>query len=381
MRCSPVVRRKPGSCDAVVVTAEVSTKLRIRESGKKESAGIALILVILVIAIISGLTFYLGSSVYFSARIHQSFIQRVQAEFLLKSALNVARMLVSQSNGSADPPKNSWGPLVQGLELPGELLGIDVPNVIVGLEMSSLDSKLSLRKLYDHSKGTPGDAHDLFIRWRDSFARLFQSLGFDTDNEMVTHGPAKGNFFNSQALVANLIDYVDSDEESYSGEESFATGIESSLPKGTFANKQEIRSLSELESIPGFTSNRIKKLSPYVTCEQVDQANINLISSKVLMAIAPGLSEQSAAEIIDFARGPEGPYETFTFAELLSPYFPDFDEISRMLTVKSSHLQVVSKVQYGTSRYFLRATIDKSMSGIPGAEEQLPEVIKLELFG
>ncbi len=350
-------------------------------SGRKESSGIALILVMLVIAIISALTFYLGSSVYFSARIHKSFIQRVQAEFLLKSAVNVARMLVSQSSGNADPPKNSWGPLVQGIEVPGELLGVDEPNVIIGLEMSSLDSKLSLRKLYDHSKGAPGDAHELFIRWRDSFARLFQNLGFDGDNELVTQGPLKGTFFSSQALVANLIDYIDSDEESYPGEDSFEGGIESSLPKGTFANKQEIRSLSELESIPGFTSNRIKKLSPYVTCQQVDQANINLISSKVLMAIAPELNEASAAEIIAFARSPEGPYETFTFAELLSPYFQDFDEISRMLTVKSSNLQVVSKVQYGSSRYFLRATIDKSMSGVPGSENQLPEVIKLELFG
>jgi type II secretory pathway component PulK len=355
--------------------------LRTEGPDKKESAGIALILVMLVIAITSALTFYLGSSVYFSARIHKSFIQRVQAEFLLKSTLNVARMLVSQANGNADPPKNSWSPLVQGIELPGELLGVNEPNVIVGLEMSSLDSKLSLRKLYDYSNGTPGDAHDLFLRWRDSFARLFKSLGFDGDNELVTQGPSKGTFFNSEALVANLIDYIDSDEESYKGEGSFAVGIESSLPKGTFANKQEIRSMSELESIPGFTSSRLKKLSPYVTSEQVDQANINLVSSKVLMAIAPDLSEASAAEIIAFARGPEGPYETFTSAELLSPYFSNFDEISKMLTVKSSHLQVVSKVQYGTSRYFLRATIDKSMAGVPGSEEQLPEVIKLELFG
>jgi len=356
-------------------------KLGNEKLSKKKSAGIALILVMLVIAITSALTLYLGSSIYFSARIHRAYIQRVQAEFLLKSSLNVARMLVAQSNGSADPPKNSWGPLVQGVELPGELLGVEEPNVIVGLEMSSLDSRLTLRKLYDHSNGTPGDAHDLFLRWRDSFARLFQSLGFDNDGEVATQGPSKGIFFNSQALVANLIDYLDSDEASYQGEGEFADGIEGSLPKGTFANKQEIRALSELESIPGFTSTRIKQLSPYVTSEQVDQANVNLISSKVLMAMAPDLSEANAGAIIDFARGPDGPYETFTFANLLSPYFEDFDEISRMLTVKSSHLQVVSKVQYGTSKYFLRATLDKSMMGIQGSQEQLPEVIKLELFG
>jgi type II secretory pathway component PulK len=335
----------------------------------------------LVIAITSGLTFYLGSSVYFSARIHSSFIQRVQAEFLLKSALNVARLLASQSNGSADPPRNTWGPLVQGIELPGELLGVDQPNVIVGLEMTSLDSKLSLRNLYDSSKwgkGTPG--HDLFLKWRDSFARLFQSLGFDNDNEVVTQGPTKGTFFNSQQLVANLIDYMDGDEESYRGEGSFANGIESSLPKGTFANKQEIF-LGELESIPGFTANRIKKLWPYVTTVPVDTANINLISTKVLMAIAPELNEASAAQIIAYARGPDGPYETFDMASLLSPYFNDFNEVSKMLTTRSSHLQVLSKVQYGSSRYFLRATIEKSNVGVPGQEPDLPEVTKLELFG
>jgi len=356
--------------------------VRTNKSSRRESSGIALILVMLVIAITSGLTFYLGSSVYFSARIHRSFIQRVQAEFLLKSALNVARLLASQSNGSADPPKNTWGPLVQGVELPGELLGVDQPNVIVGLEMTSLDSKLSLKNLYDQSKGIEGNpGHDLFLKWRDSFARLFQSLGFDNDNEVVTKGPAKGTFFNSQALVANLIDYMDNDEESYRGEGSFANGIESSLPKGTFANKQVISSMSELESIPGFTANRIKKLWPYVTTADVGTANINLISSKVLMAIAPDLNEAKAAEIIAFARGPEGPYETFNMASLLSPYFDDFNEVSKMLTTRSSHLQVVSKVKYGTSRYFLRATIEKSNVGVAGEESELPDVTKLELFG
>jgi type II secretory pathway component PulK len=352
------------------------------QGGKGDSAGVALILVLMVIAICSALTIFLGSSTYFNARVHDDFIKRVQAEYVLKSALNVARTLIAQSRGDSDPPKNGWGPLVAGMDFSGDIIGIEDPNVVIGLEINSVDSKLTLRKLYDHSRGVTGGAHTLFLKWRDSFVRLFQGLGFDNDNETDSKGPFRGKVFNSQELVANLIDYMDSDEASYD-DQGFAGGIESSLPKGTFANQNMIHSLSELESIPGFTSGRIRKLTPFITTEPVDQANVNLISSRVLMAIAPELSQQSADEIVNHARGPDGPFETFTFSNLLSPYFKDFNEISRMITVRSSYLQVVARVQYGTSKYFLRATLDKSLLGSSSdpSEDGLPEVIKLELFG
>jgi type II secretory pathway component PulK len=354
---------------------------------KREQKGVALIMVLLVIAITSALTFYIGSSIYFSSRLHQSFIQRAQAEYLLKSALNVARAMVSQAKGDADPPPNSWGQLAQGIEVDGAMLGITLPNITVGLEINSVDSKLSLFQLIDKSiktaGGSPasGNLNGIFIRWREIFVRLFQRLGFDNDNERVYKGPFKGTFYGSQALVANLIDYMDEDTVSYN-DSGFQPGIESSVGKDTFANR-EIRNFNELESIPGFTPARLKKLTPFITLEKADRININLVSATVLMALSSELNENSAQEIIDYARGPNGPYTGNTYPQQIQKHFTSqqgFDDFEKITTIRSTYLQVISKIRFGTSKYFLRSIIMKQ-NGVSSGVTELPEVIKTEFFG
>ena len=354
---------------------------------KQKQNGIALIMVLFVIALTAALTAFIASSTYFGAKLHKAFVQRAQAEYILKSALNVARVLISTGQGDVDPPKDSWGPFAQGMELDARALGINIPNATVGLEISAIDAKMSVLKLIDSSNGAVGgQGHDLFLKWRDRLSRLFQNLGFDQDNETVLEGQFKGRVFTSEELVANLIDYLDEDTDSYPGENGFATGIESKLAKDLlFPNnkKEALRRLEELENIPGFTAKRIRALSPHVTTSEVDLVNVNLASGQVLQGLDPAVTAIEAQALVAYARGPDGPFDQSTLRTVGPTLVSSFDTLAQQLTTRSRHLQVIAKTQFGGSRYFLRAYLTKE----PGTTQQfgttppLPTIIGVEMYG
>ncbi len=342
----------------------------------KEEHGVALIMTLLVIALASALTVYIGSTTYFNARLHESFVQRTQAEFILKSALNVARVLIAQGSGSADPPPDSWGPLTQGIQTDASVIGIDTPNVVLGLEVTGIESKISLTRL-QYKPGQTDASERLFVLWRDVLTRLFENLGFDADNEKDLEGPFKDQFFDSKALVANIIDYMDADYQSY--QDSEFQGIEGNLKKGTFPNKP-IKRIVELNSVPGFTPARIRKLTPYVTAEESLSININLANTTILKALDPSIDDEAAQTIIEYARGEEGPFDSTKIKQVLPSLMPDYDNLANILSTRSLVLQVIAKVQYGTSKYFLRAFLEKP-SRPGGSNKELPEIKRMEFFG
>lgn len=343
---------------------------------QKKERGVALIMTLLVIALASALTVHIGSTTYFNARLHESFVQRTQAEFILKSALNVARVLIAQGSGAADPPADSWGLLTQGIQTDASIIGIDTPNVGLGLEVTGIESKISLTRL-QYKPGQTEASERLFVLWRDVLARLFENLGFDTDNEKDIEGPFKDQFFDSKTLVANIIDYMDADYQSYQDGEF--QGIEGSIKKGTFPNRP-IKRVAELNSVPGFTPLRIRKLTPYVTAEESLSININLASATILKALDPSIDDEAAQAIIEYARGDEGPFDSTKIKQVLPSLMPDYDNLANILSTRSLVLQIIAKVQYGTSKYFLRAFVEKPARP-GGGNQELPEIKRMEFFG
>ena len=341
-----------------------------RSAGEK---GIALLLVIFTITLLSILSIALTQSTYIGSQLHRSFVDRFRAELLLRSTLNVALELIAQDSGKVDPPKDSWGPFIAGQSVPASLLGVSDPRLEIGLEITPENSRLPLFRV----KEIPGNAE--YLRWRDIFARLFALLGCDNDGESDHTGIKPNGSFNSDDMVANLVDYLDEDKESVA-DRNFR-GIEGSLPDDFFPeNEPKSLTIQELVAIPGFTPSRLRRIEPYVTplpIADVVFVNINLAAPIVLQAIDNNLTEEFANTLAEFSRGPDGPFssENQKGNAVLLKNFPNYDQLKgSIVTDRSTSLQVIAKVQFGDRRFFARSRVKRNAG-------QPPTVVSTEFFG
>ena len=342
-----------------------------KEKSRKNSRGLALILVIFVVALASTIVVNLAYNTMISARSNAMTVKSLQAEYILKSAINVARVLIKNDDTREDTGQDLWAKFKNGVEIPVQLLGINVPNIKIWLEIRPEESKLPLRSLLPTLGGKPD------VRWRGILSRLFESLGFNDDEEKDHTKIYDDRVFTSDELVAILIDYMDRDQDSYDSGD-FASGIEGDprIPKGKFPNTR-IRRIGELSTIPGFTPARLRKLLPFITTFGNSRININLAPKQVIRALHEDLDDSQIDQIIEFRDSEDGPFTPQNRKEELSDIIGEdiYNEISSIISVESRWFQILSKVDYGTSSYFMRAYIYESEAG------ELPVIRSVELFG
>lgn len=331
--------------------------------------GVALLLVIFIVALASILVLNLTYSTFIGARMNNMVERGLQAEYMLKSAVSFARVLIKEDSSPEDGAQDLWGKFSGGTAIPLELLGINEPNTHIELEIRPEESKFPLRAVLPISGGEADK------NWRDALVRLLESQGFNDDGEKDHTGYFQDRVFQSEELVAALIDYMDQDSESYDPGD-FAKGVESELPEGLFPNARILRRVGELKTIPGFTPARMRRLEPLVTIFGANIVNINLAPSAVIKALSDEVTDQQVASILEFRKSKDGPFTFENRKERLSEILGEtlYERISPMTTVESKWFQVLAKIDYQTSTYFMRAYISRTRAG------ELPEIRSIELF-
>lgn len=337
-------------------------------AARRGERAVALVLALFIVVLASVLVVTMTYSTHLGSRLGAMAERSFEAEYLLKSAVNLARVLIKEDKTSEDSLQDLWGEFSGGVVVPPDILGVTTPNLTVSLEIRPEESKIPLRALVPTS-----DTAD--PKWRDLLLRLFRRLGFDEDNEEDHTGLFPGRVFTAAELVAALIDYMDADSESYSPEDDFASGCEGDLPPNTFAN-QRVARVGELSTIPGFTPMRLRKLSPFITVFSVsNKINVNLAPRLILEVLHPDIGTDQIDRIIEYRQGKEGPFTEQSFGSVLSEMIGSpWNAVSSMLTMRGNWFQVLAKVDYGNSTYFMRAYLSKSSPG------ELPEIRSVELF-
>lgn len=339
--------------------------------GRRSERGVALLLVIFIVTLATVLVTNLAYSTYLDSRISTAVQRNVQAEYLLKSALTLARILIAADDPEYDSPKDIWAYFFDGKEVPLAYFGITEPNVRLQLEIRPEESKLYLNHLRNVALPNAEKYYDIFLRF-------FQNEGFDNDKDQTDQsGLFSNRHFDSEGLTANLIDYLDADKESHE-----PGGIEDELPEGYFPNQNMLRT-SELSSIPGFTPARIRQILPWVTVQGAGTLNVNFVAGvesvdpKVLLALHTEMTEEMANQIHSRALSDE-PFTSTTDPELVENILPPAfisDVGSSIFDVKSRYFQIIAKVDYGTSSFFLRAYLNRD-----SAISKLPTVRSVELY-
>jgi general secretion pathway protein K len=336
--------------------------------------GVALIIVTMLVALASILVVNLAYSTNLAANQSAAFQRSIQAEYLLKSAINLARVLLHADKSPEDSTKDLWGMFLNGAPIPLDVLGLPDNSIKIELEIRPEDSKLPLASLIPAGASIPDP------KWRDAFSLLFQDplLGFAQDKEEDHTGRYPQRIFTPEEMLGMLLDYMDADKESY-----VPGGIEGDgvLPEGICSN-QPAKRLSELSVLPGFPPSRIRKLIPLISAISsvggiTTRVNINLAPSIVLRALHPRIDQSVVNSILAFRASEEGPFTSQNLVSKLSEFIGDQDAVNTLQTMvwsESRWFQVIAKVDYGTSLFFARAYISKGRYG------DVPEIHSLELF-
>ena len=328
---------------------------------KKPESGLALILVIFIVALASILVINMTHSSFLSGRSLGLAKNQLQAEYLLKSIVSLSQELIALDlDAGADSFIEPWAMFKDGQALPMELLGVNIPGATVTLEVVPENSKLPLTHIIE--KSDSGSSLIQRQAWLKAYENLFVNLGFDDYlAEPDETGLFNGRIFGSRELVGNLNDYQDRDEDSLS--DITYTGYESSM--GTQKAKNEvIRNFSEIAMIPGFSAGRRQRLAVYgrfTTATGDRQVNINVASREVLRAIEPDLGnvyDQIQNHIQTEGKGIPN-QSILTGLPFMSGIRAD--NLTSMITYTSKVFQVIGKISYGSRNYFVRAMVEKQV--------------------
>lgn len=329
-------------------------------------------MVLFIVALCSIIVINLTYSSYLESRLSNASIKSLQAEYLLKSTINFARILVKEDTSpQVDGPADIWAKFSLGQAIPvSEYLGITEPGLNIEIEIQAEEAKIPLRGILT------GDSASAKVnkKWRDAVMRYFQSLNFDQDGQKDHTNTFPNRVFNAEELVAVLVDYMDKDSDSYQ-DDDFTPGVEGSLEADFFPNRR-IRRIGELQTIPGFTPLRMRQLTPTTTVFRNNRININLANANIIKSLHEDITD-AEVELIEEFRNREEPFNNQNLRTELTNILGEevYNDISSMITVKSRWFQVTAKVDYGTTSYFMRSYISRSND-----PNELPRIRSVELF-
>lgn len=337
--------------------------------------GIALILVTFIVSLITIIVIHFTQVTYLSSRSNAHLQRSVEAEYLLKSLVSVAKSLIKNDKTTVVNPKEDlWYQFFDGASFDGSIIGAE--GAQLSLQIRPWDEKIDLRTLVSPT----GTVSSTEKKWIEVAQRLFMYLGFDSDGEEDHTGLFPGKIFDSHEMVANLVDYMDKDP---SGKEtSFQDGpfqgVEDLIKEGTFPN-EHIKKLSELILVPGFTPNRLIKLLPFIR-EPVDTVgyfvNVNVAPSEVLQALHQDVLPADAERIIS-----ERQAEPFTESDMrirIDRLLSAGSAVGGSLTPTEKVFEVIAKVEYGSGSYISRAFLDSGGSFF--TEKDFPTELRYEVY-
>ena len=236
--------------------------------------GMALLLVLVIVALLSALLTELAFSTLVDLRLAETFRDSTRAAYLAKGGVRVGREFLQMDSNTYDHDSEDWHLGVAGFP---------VGDGFVTVTIRDQDGLLNLNRLV-----VGGVADNVF---KQRCNKLFLELGLPEPED----------------LTAALIDWIDADDIVYTDPQTGASGAEESFYQGqahpTRSKNAPLDSLEELANIRGFTPEVRAALEGLVTVYGGRQLNINTAPQAVLLAwygwSNPALDDQMANTIFE----------------------------------------------------------------------------------
>jgi type II secretory pathway component PulK len=311
--------------------------------------GVALLLVVFVIAVGTLLVFELARLSRYDQRSSRAFAEGIQANYVIRSGISLAQVMLAipkPEGQREDWLGDLWAQVGFARELPVEGLPGE-PRIQIVDETG----KLNLNWL--GGKGAQSD------KWRERFLLLFNQLGFIQENFGLNENRTVGGAaLDDMTQIAAFADWIDEDDISFSSPSLSARGFESGAPPGYFFNR-ELRTLGEVLLVPGMTRERVSRLLPFVRASEItgDLPRVNVNTARYETLVALGYPETTASEIILNQRR-----EAITQERLKELNAID-ESLNQITTTRSKEFSVTVRIRMPNSVRWGRAYISTGSSG------------------
>ena len=320
--------------------------------------GLALLMTVFVLSLATILTMGLAKETNTNLKSSRGFIEAIQAEFLLKSALNQGIIAL------ADKDRNEPGIIENQTNDDNHTESWTVFNS--GNELSPVSNIIGTYKVFitDESNKININTLNSNTFWRDKLTLLMETqLGFVQETFPEEERRTLGNqAFNSANQVASIIDYIDTDSQSYTINGFKGAGIESRQREWfPIKSSGQIDTISELSNVPGMTVERLRRLAPYVKSSSNNNSNLNIITAlkstpEILIALGAD-PEAINAELSNISSGQYSPLDIRD--NLFSGRF-DQGLINSNTAFQSNFFSIIAEVQMPNISRWLRAEINLS---------------------
>jgi len=291
------------------------------KDGRGDCQGLALILTLCVLSIITAMVVEFSYGVYISTHFLHNWQTSQRLSLVAKSGVRLASMKVSQNDEQYT------------YTYPG------VSDVIHGIPFKNFEGALSLRvriedensKFNMNSLVYPnGILNEVAI---SSLVRLLETLNLNPN------------------LAGRMIDWIDRDQEPR-------------LPDSEKGSKnQNFDSADEIFLVPGMDRSAGEKLLPYITVHGNGLININGADVPVLMSLSPLIDKGMAERIVQFREG--RPFERAEDILKVAGFEAMGQSLMGRLTVKGTAFRVICTGSEGEVRRIIESVLEISGGNKP----------------
>lgn len=306
----------------------------------KNNRGMALLVVLVVIALLTTMLTEMAFSTLVDLRLTETFRDTTRAYYLAKGGINAGRMIIQDDDNGYDGHDELWH------------LGVvnyPVGDGIVTVRINDQDGKLGINALV--SDNTP---ETLMV---DRFYRLFTALDLNDLGD-----PAE--------LTAALIDWLDKGDNPYTeiltdGSDIPVAGAENEYYQGLAqpypVKNGRLETLEELALVKGFTPEVLRRVMPHVSLHDQTMVNINTASAEVLMSLDLEIDNGVVEELMQYRQ--ETPIEELEQLEnvVSTVAYSVLKTLGNLkhLGVNSQRYQIAAEAEVNDGRRRLLAEVNK----------------------
>lgn len=290
----------------------------------KQQQGVAIIIVILIVALATTLAVYVSQQQSLWQRQVEAEFDRAQARRLNIAGVDWARAVLADDarNNNTDHEGEIWALRLPAMPVEGgEVIGV----------IEDRQGLFNLNNLMRNGSSSPAYVAQL--------QRLLGTLGLPGE------------------LALSLADWMDSDSETQvpgGAEDSYYLG----LPSPYRCANRALIELGELSQVKGFDARTIERLRPYVSVLPGATAiNVNFAPAKVLTAVIENLTLSDARQLAQQRRG--NPFKNIEDFKQRLPH-GGIQILSNDISISSQFFWATGRAKVGAAQVTAQALLQRS---------------------
>lgn len=227
--------------------------------------GMALLLVLVVVALLSSLLTEFSFSTLVDLRATETFRDRTRSFYLARGGIEAARMILQEDKNDFDHPSEFWG---------DPMANVPAGEGDVSLTISDLSGHFNVNSIADN-RGNPQPGYHRFV--------------------VLCEDVLEVDRLQAQELADALVNWLNTDRSKPTPDDNYYASLQP--PYGR--KGANLDTLDELHLVRGFAAEYVRRLQPFLRVAGEDQINVNTAPAEVLYAWQFSAAEGNVEIIFD----------------------------------------------------------------------------------